>query len=159
MNSATTYKTSTTSSAATEKLGAKLGSLLRGGEVLELASDLGGGKTTLIRGVLRGLGYAESVPSPTFTISRVYKVRDNLEFHHFDFYRLGAGDIVDMELAEVLGDSRSIVAVEWGQHSGAGLPQERVRIHLEPGKAEDERGIIVEALSSKLNYIIEGLKK
>ena len=55
----------------TERIAALLGSNLRGGELIELASDLGGGKTTFTRGLVRGGGSDDSVASPTFTISRV----------------------------------------------------------------------------------------
>lgn len=61
-----------TSSEDTERLGERLGSKLKGGEVIELVSDLGGGKTTFVRGLARGMGSTDHVSSPTFKISNVY---------------------------------------------------------------------------------------
>src|SRR5690606_33786002 len=68
MSTGTTWRTSSTSSEATERLGERLGKALKGGEVIELASDLGGGKTTLVRGLARGAKSSDKVASPTFTI-------------------------------------------------------------------------------------------
>jgi tRNA threonylcarbamoyladenosine biosynthesis protein TsaE len=67
--------------AATEALGAALAPGVAPGRVLHLRGDLGTGKTTLVRGLLRALGYAGRVKSPTYTLS-------SLHFYHFDFYRL-----------------------------------------------------------------------
>ena len=98
-----TNSTSSDSAEATELLGERLGKSLRGGEVIELVSDLGGGKTTFVRGLARGAGSHDKVASPTFTISKTY-VTDGYEIHHFDFYRLNDAGIVADELAEVVGD-------------------------------------------------------
>jgi tRNA threonylcarbamoyladenosine biosynthesis protein TsaE len=112
----------------------------------------------LARGLARGLGYAGEVASPTFTISRIYKVRDGLELHHFDFYRIGSSDIVASELAEVAGDPKIITVIEWAGNAGDALPQARIRIEIEP-VGENERQITVEATDPKFNYVIEALKK
>jgi len=82
-----TLRITSESPEATEQLAEAIGRRLTGGEVIELVSDLGGGKTTFVRGLARGLGSADVVSSPTFTVSKVYKA-DKLELHHFDFYRL-----------------------------------------------------------------------
>ncbi len=83
----------TNSPEATQSLAQSLGKFMRGGEIIDLVSDVGGGKTTFTKGLARGLLVEEVVQSPTFTISRLYHARDGLELHHFDFYRLPeAGD-------------------------------------------------------------------
>ncbi len=157
MNSGMMYETTTTSLAATLRLGATIGRLLKGGETIELASDLGGGKTVLVKGLAQGLGYDGEVTSPTFTISRVYHVRDQLELHHFDFYRIDSEDIVATELAEVVGDPSVIVAVEWAGNAGSAMPSERLRIDIE-ALDETTRHIKIQALDPKFNYVVEGLK-
>ncbi|HSX41327.1 MAG TPA: tRNA (adenosine(37)-N6)-threonylcarbamoyltransferase complex ATPase subunit type 1 TsaE [Candidatus Saccharimonadales bacterium] len=134
-----TFETSTIGSAATKDLGRRLARHLKGGEVVELVSDLGGGKTTLAKGLVAGLGYDGDVPSPTFTVSRVYPVRDGLEVHHFDFYRLGTHDIVSDQLTEVMGDPKAITVIEWAEHGAGQLPDGRISIDIVPGKQEDER--------------------
>jgi len=104
------WQTNSTGSEDTERLGELLGRRLRGGEVLELRSDLGGGKTTFVRGLVRGAGCHDRVSSPTFTLSRVYKSKD-FEIHHFDFYRLQDPGLVANELAEVVGDGQHFQAL------------------------------------------------
>src|SRR6185436_20817876 len=90
----------TTSAVETESLGEKVGRNLKGGEVIVLSSDLGGGKTTFVRGLARGADSADHVSSPTFTLSKVYQLQNDTkastdsntktlrEIQHFDFYRL-----------------------------------------------------------------------
>lgn len=152
------YKTSTTKPEESLELGERIGRALKGGEVIELVSDLGGGKTVLVKGMAKGLGYTGDVTSPTFTISRVYEVRPRLELHHFDFYRLGQGDIVAQELAEVIGDTEVITAIEWAENAGTGvLPDDRLRINL-LRLSENEREIELEALGEKHEKIIEAIK-
>lgn len=138
-------------------LGQKIGSLLRGGEIIELASDLGGGKTVIVKGIAKGLDYSGEVTSPTFTISRVYKVRNKLELHHFDFYRIGSGDIVADELAEIVGNPEIIVAVEWAGNAGSAMPQERIRVDID-STGETDRAITVQSLGRKFDYVVEGIK-
>lgn len=162
MNSDTTFETFTTAPEATKRLGERLAKFLKGGELLELTSDLGGGKTTLVKGLAAGLGFDGSVPSPTFTVSRVYPVRDGLELNHFDFYRLGASqppgklgaDIVSSELAEVLRDPKAITVIEWAEHGAARLPARRIRVHITPGAGDNDRKIRI----SGPERLIKGLK-
>jgi tRNA threonylcarbamoyladenosine biosynthesis protein TsaE len=143
-----------TSSSDTEKLGEQLGSKLRGGEVIELISDLGGGKTTLVRGLSKGMGSTDRVSSPTFTISKLYK-SDNLELHHFDFYRLGEAGLIAHELEDVLNDPNCVVVVEWGGVVSHVLPDNRLSISIKR-TGEDARRIDISCPES-LAYIAEDL--
>lgn len=102
----------TNNAEATEKFGEQLGRNLRGGEVIELVSDLGGGKTTLVRGIARGASSGNVVGSPTFTISKVYNAK-NCDIYHYDFYRLNDPGLIIHELAEVLEDPKAVIIVEW----------------------------------------------
>jgi len=86
-------------------LGAKLGRLLRGGEIIELIGDVGAGKTTLTKGIAAGLGIDEDVQSPSFTISRVYDTPLKLRLAHYDFYRLHDPGIMAGERNETMRDS------------------------------------------------------
>lgn len=145
-----------TSSEQTERLGEGLGKRLKGGEVIELVSDVGGGKTTLVRGLARGFGSTDNVASPTFTISRVYKAPKR-ELHHFDFYRLSEPGIVAAELAEKLGDPQTVTVIEWGESVRDVLPRRRLRILLE-SEGENRRSITL-ACPPQLAYLVKGIKR
>jgi tRNA threonylcarbamoyladenosine biosynthesis protein TsaE len=125
-----TWQIDSTSSDHTEKLAEQIGKNLQGGEVVELISDLGGGKTTFVRGLARGMGSADKVSSPSFTISKVYKA-DRNELHHFDFYRLQEGGVMVYELNELLNDPAIVVVVEWADIVASVLPDERLRVAIQ----------------------------
>lgn len=126
----------------TESLAEAMGRVLRGREVIELISDVGGGKTTFVKGLAKGLDIGDTVQSPTFTISRIYNGRNDLELHHFDFYRLNEAGIVADELAESLQQPNAIVAVEWGEIVHDVLPPQHITIRL-TSLGENERKISI----------------
>lgn len=121
--------------------GAKLGAELRGGEVIELIGDVGAGKTTFTKGLAKGLAIAETVQSPSFTISRVYDGR--LELVHCDFYRLNNAGVMALELADNLSDAEKVVVIEWAETVADILPKERIRIKIS-SPSETERVLEVE---------------
>ena len=154
MNTAETLQIDSTSSEQTEQIGRKLGAHLRGGEVIELASDLGGGKTTFVRGLAAGAGSHDSVGSPSFTISREYAAGE-LTIHHYDFYRLSEPGVMLPELQEVLQDSRAVAVIEWAGAVDEILPADRLRIVIAATGGESRRLDI--AIPSALQYLKEGL--
>lgn len=113
----------------TLRLAEKIGRRVRGGEVIELISDLGGGKTTFVRGLARGMGSRDVVRSPTFTLGNEYRTKD-LSLHHLDFYRLPEPGIMQNELAEILADDKAVVAVEWGAIVNDILPSDRLTVTI-----------------------------
>lgn len=120
-----------------------MGQRLKGGEVLELRADLGGGKTTFVRGLASGLKSTARVASPTFTLNRIYKAGD-LNIHHYDFYRLKEPGIMAEELSESLGDPKTITVVEWGKVVEEVLPKERIVIEFKPmTNSVDERQVTI----------------
>lgn len=142
MSTAMIWQTSSTGSADTERLGELLGSRLRGGEVIELRSDLGGGKTTFVRGLARGGGSQDRVSSPTFTLSRIYKT-PRFDIFHFDFYRLDEPGILEDQLAEAIHDN-GVVVVEWAKIVENVLPAERLTIEFQAtANNSDERLITI----------------
>jgi tRNA threonylcarbamoyladenosine biosynthesis protein TsaE len=136
-------------------LAAKIGSRLKGGEVFELMSDLGGGKTAFVRGLAKGMGSNDTVRSPSFTISQEYRA-DELALHHFDFYRLSEPGIVRNELDEVVHEPGAVVAVEWADIVENVLPDERIKVTIKPTD-ETSRRFYVEFPES-LSYLFEGLQ-
>jgi tRNA threonylcarbamoyladenosine biosynthesis protein TsaE len=114
---------------ATLALGARLAAELQPGLVLHLRGELGAGKTTLARGLIRALGYLGRVKSPTFTLVELYKL-SSLSLYHFDFYRfedprawLEAGFREDF-------DGTNVCLVEWPEKAGPELPAPDLTITL-----------------------------
>jgi tRNA threonylcarbamoyladenosine biosynthesis protein TsaE len=118
-----------TSSDDTENLATKIGAKLRGGEVIELVSDLGGGKTVFTKGLVKGAGSFDEVTSPTFTISKIYHC-PLFDIHHFDFYRLDQSGLVGLELSEVLSDPEVVTVIEWANVVKKVLPKDKVQITI-----------------------------
>lgn len=110
-------------------LAEQIGRKLRGGEMIELVSDLGSGKTAFVRGLARGMGSKDSVHSPSFTLSNQYQA-GKLTLYHFDFYRLVEPGIMRDELTEVLDDPSAVTAVEWANIVEDILPSNRLTIHI-----------------------------
>lgn len=132
----------------------KIGQQLRGGEVIELLSDLGGGKTTFTKGLVAGLGSTENVSSPTFTISKEYTA-GRLPVYHFDFYRLQEAGIVAEELVEIIGEQDGITIVEWAGIVEGVLPELRVKIEfLATGETTRTLKVLV---PEELGYLLKGI--
>ena len=94
-----------------------------------LRGELGSGKTTLIRGLLRALGVQESVKSPSYTLVELYVV-SRLNLYHFDFYRfLSSSELDDSGLADYF-HGQGVCLVEWPERAGAALPQPDLEISL-----------------------------
>ena len=111
-------------------LGAALARGLRPGMVIYLSGELGAGKTTLARGVLRAMGVTDRVKSPTFTLVEPY-INSSLYLYHFDFYRLThADEWMDAGLREYF-NGESVCLVEWPEKAGEQLPAPDVRVRME----------------------------
>lgn len=116
--------------AATVELGARLAATLRPGFVVYLSGELGSGKTTLVRGCLRALGYQGRVKSPTFALVEVYRL-SRLYLHHFDFYRFeDPHEWIDAGFRDAF-DGDNVCLVEWPEKAGDQLPSADLTIRLE----------------------------
>jgi len=113
----------------TQNLATIVGKVVKGGEVIEFTSDLGGGKTAFVKGLARGMGVLDVVQSPTFMLSIVHKANRGLELHHFDFYRLHEAGM-SAELAESLQQANAVTAVEWGDIVHDVLPNYRMSVNI-----------------------------
>lgn len=114
---------------ATARLGEDIAMALRPGDALALAGDLGAGKTTLARGIIRAMAGdpALEVPSPTFTLVQSYETR--VPLHHFDLYRLGSpSELDELGLDEMLATGAALI--EWPERAGDRLPQDTVAVEL-----------------------------
>ena len=140
-----------------KQFGELIGANMHGGEVIELIGDVGAGKTTLTKGVALGLGVAEPVQSPTFTISRVYESRDDLTLYHYDFYRLGEAGIMAEDIGEAINQPGSIVVVEWSGAVSDVLLQDRLKININ-ATSEDFRQVEITAGGEKSQKLLEAIK-
>jgi len=109
------------------QLGEKIARVLQAGDTVYLVGEIGAGKTTLARGIVKGLGYAGRVTSPTFTIVNMYEAR--IQVYHCDFYRLGEEDLPDLGLEDFL-EKDAVVLVEWPEKMERGLPGRGLVIEL-----------------------------
>lgn len=135
----------------TINLGKKIGKNLKGGECIELIADIGGGKTTFVRGLAKGANSDNHVSSPTFTISKVYKT-PNFEIIHFDFYRLNNADFIEHEIAEYIDNTNYVVIVEWSDIIQHVLPNNRLVIGIEYTQ-DDKRNITLKA-PDRFEYLL-----
>ncbi len=106
----------TASDAALQKVGYNLAKKLRGGEVILLSGDLGAGKTTLVKGLAKGLAIKNNISSPTFVIYKPYVVKHKTikTFVHVDVYRLDKKTLFeDIGLADYLDQPDTVMAIEW----------------------------------------------
>ncbi|QGU33222.1 tRNA (adenosine(37)-N6)-threonylcarbamoyltransferase complex ATPase subunit type 1 TsaE [Thermochromatium tepidum] len=116
--------------------GAHLARALKPPCVIFLEGDLGTGKTTLTRGILRGLGHSGVVRSPTYTLVEPYALND-LELYHFDLYRLGDPEELDYLGPRDLLGKAAVWVIEWPERGAGFLPKPDLRIqlvHLDVGR-------------------------
>lgn len=126
--------------------GARFAKLLKPGDVVALEGDLGSGKTRFIKGICIGLGVAEHVASPTFTILNEYR-GSVLKIYHFDFYRLGStAELREIGFEEYL-DGDGVCVIEWADRVHDKLPDERYDVHMSFGNSPDTRQIVIENLN------------
>jgi tRNA threonylcarbamoyladenosine biosynthesis protein TsaE len=103
--------------AATLRLGEALAAGIAPGRVLHLRGDLGAGKTTLARGLLRALGYPGRVKSPTYTVVEPYRL-SSLNLYHFDFFRFhDRNEWVSSGFRDYFGPEAACI-VEWPERAG-----------------------------------------
>lgn len=118
------------SDSETEQFAEKLARLLPRGAVIAMHGNLGAGKTVFARGFARGLGIAEAVSSPTYTIIQEYKLPDGY-LYHMDLYRIpDSASALGFGIDEFLNDKRSYALIEWPERIADILPPEALHLQL-----------------------------
>ncbi|WP_261134598.1 tRNA (adenosine(37)-N6)-threonylcarbamoyltransferase complex ATPase subunit type 1 TsaE [Bacillus sp. Marseille-Q3570] len=142
-----------TSPEETMQFGARLADFLKPGDVITLEGDLGAGKTTLTKGLAKGLHIKRVVKSPTFTIIREYKGR--LPLYHMDVYRLEDSD-EDLGFDEYF-EGEGVTVVEWAHLIEDFLPDDRLGITIRR-VGDDERELTIEPTGERSNSVCEELR-
>ena len=146
----------TVSAEETVDLGERLGKLLGPGDVVALFGDLGAGKTTLTKGIAVGLGLADDVHSPTFTL--IHEHHGAVPLYHVDLYRLSREEEIETLGLEEYIYSDGVTIIEWADRMKSLLPKDRLDITLLMHE-ETERELTFETESERVAKIIERLGK
>lgn len=145
----------TKSESETRKLGERLAKKFKGGEIVCLEGELGTGKTTLIKGIAKGLGIKRHITSPTFVLMKIYKTNPHESVHkyhesrirtlcHVDVYRINQPqELVDIGILEYLASPRVVTVIEWAEKVKKILPNDTIWIKMGHGERENEREIII----------------
>jgi len=125
-----TVKITTHSAAQTKKVGRALGRHLKPKDVVTLRGELGAGKTTLAKGIARGLGVRseKEVASPTFVL--IHEYRGRCPVYHLDWYRLGRVEGPDEALAQECFEAEAVTLVEWPERPNSVLPKEKIEVKI-----------------------------
>ena len=127
-----------------QNLGERLAKKLSSSSVIELIGDVGAGKTTLVKGIGRGLGVTDTIQSPSYTIFCRYDANEK-SLHHYDFYRLQDTGLVSFDLEESLHTQNTVTVVEWGDSIKGILPENHVTIRITP-ISDDERQVDIKGI-------------
>ena len=115
----------------TQRLGARLGAMLRPGDVLCLSGEMGAGKTVFSSGLGLGWGAVEPLVSPTYTLAHQHRREaDGAVLYHLDCYRLNGPDDADSIEFDDLLDSGAVLLIEWPDKIAARIPAERLWIRM-----------------------------
>lgn len=136
----------------TRRLGVRLGSLVKPGDILFLSGDLGSGKTTFVQGFAQGWGSLDQVSSPTFVIVNQYRRLDGGLLHHLDAYRIESIDeAIDLDLDAMLASG--VLVIEWAERIGAALPAEHLMIRFS-WVGDEQRNLVFTPVGERYDKLL-----
>ena len=141
----------------TRRVGIRLGTLLKDGDVVCLQGDLGSGKTTLVQGMAVGWGSLDHVTSPTFVLVNLYRRLDGGYFNHLDAYRLKDSTEAE-ELDMVALMETGILVVEWAERIKSALPVDHLWVSLRMVD-KDQRDLIFSARGAYYESLLVNFRK
>lgn len=127
--------------------GEKIGSSLKGGEIIALYGEMGAGKTTFVQGLASGMGITNNVTSPTFLLMKQYSKDANKTLFHLDLYRLEENindELENLGVYDLWGDPKNVFVIEWSEKIKE-FPNNTITIHITP-LGEDKRKISYEGI-------------
>ncbi|MGO9557700.1 MAG: tRNA (adenosine(37)-N6)-threonylcarbamoyltransferase complex ATPase subunit type 1 TsaE [Acidimicrobiales bacterium] len=146
----------TVSPGETRAAGELIAEVLEPGDVVLLVGELGAGKTTFVQGVAAGLGVADDVTSPTFTLCQVYQGR--LTVLHADLWRLERlQEVIDLALDEGLEEGGVLLA-EWGEGAVDLYGDDALIVSIELGEAETDRLLRLEGRGARWERRVEAAR-
>lgn len=145
----------TTSADETESLGERIGRALEPETVIALIGDLGAGKTTLTKGIGRGLESSDLIHSPTFTL--IHEHRGRIPIYHFDVYRLGGPEQMEDLGYEDYFYGKGVSIVEWAERIEELLPPDHLEIRI-TAQESDERTFEIRATGPYSAHILEKIE-
>jgi tRNA threonylcarbamoyladenosine biosynthesis protein TsaE len=157
------------SSAQTQRLGMRLGEVLRGGELILLDGQLGTGKTTFTQGLARGMSITEIISSPTFTLLKEYTgqpadgqrktvPQSRPALYHFDLYRLdNPEEVFDLGFEDYFSSS-GVCVVEWADKADLLWTPEHLRVRLKM-MSETKRGLLFTATGTYYCQLLRQFQK
>lgn len=137
-----------------EAVAGRIAKLCTPGMVIFLQGDLGAGKTTMVRGFLKALGYSGIVKSPTYTLVEPYQI-NHQSIYHFDLYRLADPDELEYVGARDYFDNKAICLVEWPEKAEAYLP--KADLHCQLSYEKTGRRLKIQPATAKGELIIQEL--
>ncbi|HSO14009.1 MAG TPA: tRNA (adenosine(37)-N6)-threonylcarbamoyltransferase complex ATPase subunit type 1 TsaE [Anaerolineales bacterium] len=140
----------------TRRIGARLGGVLKAGDVICLQGDLGAGKTTFVQGVAQGWGSLDPVSSPTFIIVNEYRRADGGRLFHMDAYRLDSTpEAEELDIDSMLADGALLI--EWPERIDGLVPAEHLWVQLEHID-EEEREMRFNANGKRYDELLEVIR-
>ena len=141
----------------TRRIGMRLGSSLKAGDLICLQGELGAGKTTLVQGVAQGWGSSDLVSSPTFILVNEYRRPDGEELFHMDGYRLeSAAEAAELDVDLML--AKGALIVEWPERIESVLPRDELRIKLEAVE-EEQRQMRFKSRGKRYDHMLAELRQ
>lgn len=126
----------------TINIGKKIGSMLRGGEIIAMQGTLAAGKTTITKGIAESLGVKDNITSPTFCLISEYEGK--IPLYHMDVYRLEGGeDFLNLGVEDFMY-SNGVSIIEWSEKVMSELPKKTIVLKLEPIENSTIRNITIE---------------
>jgi tRNA threonylcarbamoyladenosine biosynthesis protein TsaE len=142
----------------TERLGVRLGAMLKAGDLICLDGDLGSGKTTIAQGIARGWGALDPATSPSYVLINEYRRADSHRLFHVDAFRIEGVEEFEGLGVETLFEAPGPVLIEWPLRVLDALPEERLWIHLS-WVDESRRRIRMEAVGLRYEHLLVNFRK